>query len=142
MACGGYPFLFPVRRSVVLARTGNFRVLLVLKALLKAFDLGGEGVVRLDQLDAKLVKTELMKRLRALHGTIDVVETVRGIIGTGTWNRKSKNCLPGVNALAPVKALASGRRLRTFCYAADPNLAMYLLLLIGCVTSFEFTLPV
>lgn len=42
--------------------------------------------MRLDQLDAKLVESELLQGLRTLHSPVDVVETVGRIISTRALN--------------------------------------------------------
>lgn len=77
-------FLVPFRRTVILAWTWYFRVLLVLKVFLKTLDFGGKSVIRLDQLNSKLVKTKLVKSLGTLHRPINVIETVSCVIGAGS----------------------------------------------------------
>ena len=70
----------PVFSLVVLAWPGDGLSRLSVLASFESLDLGSERVMRLDQLDAELVQTELLQCLGTLHRAIYVVETVSGVI--------------------------------------------------------------
>lgn len=76
----------PLCSFVVLPRTGNVDVLLVDEPLVEALHFRREGIVGLNKLDPELIKAELLQRLRALHRSVDIVETVSRIICPRTCN--------------------------------------------------------
>lgn len=71
---------------MVLPRTGNVDVLLVDEPLVEALHFRCKGVVGLNKLDPELIKAELLQRLRALHCSVNIVETVSCMICPRTCN--------------------------------------------------------
>ena len=79
------PFWFPFLLFIILAWTWDCFRLLVGLAIFKTLNPGCERVMRLYQLDAELVETELLQRLCALHRSIDVVESFSRIVSSWAY---------------------------------------------------------
>ena len=76
----------PLWGFVVLPGPWHHELLLVNHStLFKPLDLRSKCVIRLDKLNSELIKPKLLQSLGALHGPIDVVETVRCIISSRAY---------------------------------------------------------
>ena len=70
----------PVRLFKVLTRSWNIFLLSAELATLETLHLGGKTSVRLDELDAKLVQTELLQCLCTLLVSVNLVKSVRHVV--------------------------------------------------------------
>lgn len=80
---------YPLRLLVVLAGPRCF-VLRAELAALKALHPRGKARVGFDELDSELVETEALKRLRALHVSLNLVESIGNVVTSRSYRANVK----------------------------------------------------